>query len=96
MYRFFPLLTLLAFLLLSPLAPAEKIYIDNSYRKAAASGIVLPRRGSTMKQVRAGFGKPRKIHPAVGNPPITRWEYSRFIVYFERNRVITSVLKHPR
>ena len=30
---------------------------------------------------------------AVGNPPITRWEYPSFVVFFENNIVLHSVVK---
>jgi hypothetical protein len=30
----------------------------------------------------------------VGEPPITRWDYDKFVVVFEYNRVIHSVTKH--
>lgn len=46
----------------------------------------------TMAQVEQKFGQPQKKLPAVGNPPITRWIYKNYVVYFERNRVIHSVV----
>ena len=30
--------------------------------------------------------------PALGNPPITRWDYPQFSVYFENDRVLHTVL----
>ena len=30
--------------------------------------------------------------PAVGKPPISRWEYPGFVVYFEHDHVIHSVV----
>lgn len=33
-------------------------------------------------------------HLAVGQPPITRWDYRSFSVYFEYDHVINSVLHH--
>jgi len=30
---------------------------------------------------------------AVGDPPISRWEYADFTVYFEYDRVVHAVLK---
>ncbi|MBK9130674.1 MAG: hypothetical protein IPM20_03385 [Gammaproteobacteria bacterium] len=50
-----------------------------------------PARATTMGTVEQAFGKPDKILPAVGNPPITRWIYPDFTVYFERQYVIHSV-----
>lgn len=56
----------------------------------------VPTRGMTMARVRSHYGKPNAREPAVGNPPYTRWKYAHFIVYFEDNRVIDSVIPgHP-
>ena len=37
---------------------------------------------------------PTTEHPSVGNPPITRWDYREFSVYFEHTHVINSVRHH--
>jgi len=58
-----------------------------------AEPVKLPPRGSNMSSVEASFGAPANREPAVGTPPITRWEYSNFIVYFENEHVIHSVVK---
>ncbi len=50
-----------------------------------------PARGMTMDKVEATYGAPSRRIPAVGEPPITRWEYPGFVVYFEYNRVIHAV-----
>jgi hypothetical protein len=52
-----------------------------------------PRSGQTMDKVKEIFGEPQKQAPAVGDPPITRWIYQDFTVYFEYDRVIHAV-KH--
>jgi hypothetical protein len=44
-----------------------------------------------MTQVQAKFGAPVTKHDAVGLPPITRWDYPGFSVFFEHDRVIDSV-----
>ncbi len=77
-------------------AAAEVVTVGNSYDQAAQRGIEMPANGMTMKRVERWFGTPIKKYPPVGNPPITRWEYPNYIVYFEYDRVITSVLKHRR
>jgi hypothetical protein len=38
------------------------------------------------------FGKPNEMLAPVGDPPITRWVYDRYTVYFEYSYVIHSVL----
>jgi len=50
-----------------------------------------PARGMTMARVESAFGAPANRVPAVGQPPITRWEYPGFVVYFEHNHVIHTV-----
>ena len=58
----------------------------------AASGVRRPVRGQSMQLVMRRFGEPDSILHAVGNPPITRWVYHGFTVYFENRQVITSVI----
>lgn len=60
----------------------------------------LPHRGLTMRQVEKKWGAPqRKLPPRGGDsklhPLINRWEYRGFIVYFEHDHVIHSVLNTP-
>lgn len=60
----------------------------------------LPTRGMTMAQVKAKYGEPLKVLPTRGGgskfqPPINRWEYGTYIVFFEHNHVIHSVLRTP-
>lgn len=62
-----------------------------------------PARGMTMAQVLKRFGPPqRRMAPSPRTaqgplkPPIVRWVYADYIVYFERNRVIHTVITHPR
>ena len=56
-----------------------------------ASSVATPARGSSMAQVEAKFGAPQAKHEAVGNPPIARWDYPQFTVYFENSHVIHAV-----
>lgn len=52
----------------------------------------LPRRSMTMAQVRQRHGEPRVRHKTVGDPPITRWDYAGFSVFFEHDRVLHAVV----
>ena len=52
----------------------------------------VPTNGMTSADVRARFGAPKKTFSAVGNPPITRWQYERWSVYFEYEVVLFTVL----
>src|SRR3984893_11013644 len=72
-------------------ARAETIAVDNGIA-VKESDVATPARGMTMDQVATKFGAPVSKTPAVGNPPISRWEYPGFVVYFEREHVIHSVV----
>lgn len=65
-------------------------------RVEAKAGIDVPQKSSTMNQVRVKYGDPMNEYGAVGEPPITRWVYADFIVYFEHQHVITTVLKKSK
>lgn len=76
-------------------AVAETLVVNDQVqvRKAEAP---VPKRGLTMDEVQKDFGAPVTRHPAVGGgsahqPPITRWDYKGFSVFFEKDRVIDSV-----
>jgi hypothetical protein len=76
---------------LAGLAQADIVAVDNGIAVKESDGIA-PARGMTMSQVASKFGAPATKVPAVGNPPISRWEYPGFVVYFERDHVIHSVV----
>ncbi len=82
---------LLAAVLASGVAQAETIAVDNGIA-VKESDVATPRRGMTMNQVATKFGSPVTKVPAVGKPPISRWEYPGFVVYFESEHVIHSVV----
>ncbi|WP_266157176.1 hypothetical protein [Dyella silvatica] len=70
------------------------------HRVQQENGMNLPSRGMSMAQVEQKYGAPqRKLSPRGGDsqkhPTINRWDYSNFIVYFERSHVIHSVLNTP-
>lgn len=52
-----------------------------------------PERGMTAARVEQRFGAPDRKVAAVGDPPISRWVYRDFVVYFEYDRVIHAVVK---
>lgn len=76
-------------------AKAEILLVE---RVAASRSLVMPARGLSMGQIEARHGSPTaKLAPVGGGhplrPPITRWVYPAYIVYFERNKVIDAVAK---
>ena len=53
----------------------------------------VPKNGLKMQDVEQQYGAPvEKLNP-VGEPPITRWIYPEFTVYFENNTVLHSVIR---
>ncbi|WP_461516193.1 hypothetical protein [Porticoccus sp.] len=85
------LLPLVALLSL-PLA-AEQVVIPVGQQAAEKQGIQRPTPGIHKDKVREQFGEPLSMHEAVGDPPISSWEYADFLVYFEHDLVLHSVLK---
>jgi len=88
------LLPVLALTLLPAAAAADLLTIEAV--QEAASSVKMPQNGMTMAMVEKWFGPPRQKLPPVGDPPITRWEYPEYTVYFEYDKVITSVYKHKK
>ncbi|BFM11493.1 hypothetical protein R50072_16460 [Simiduia litorea] len=82
----------LTLLVIAPITLAEEIAIPVGHQ--GISGLDLPKKGLTMTQVESAHGSAAVKHEATGQPPITRWEYDNYIVYFEGDRVIHSVLRH--
>ena len=77
-----------------PVAHADMLLIQ---RATVAQKQDLPKRGASMAQVEARYGAPQKKFAAVGGgsphtPPITRWQYETFSVYFENSHVVDAVL----
>lgn len=54
----------------------------------------MPARGMHARDVETNFGAPLEKIPPVGEPPISRWVYPDYTVYFEHQYVIHSVPKH--
>jgi hypothetical protein len=50
-----------------------------------------PPRGITMVEVEQLLGPPHAKSEPVGEPPITKWQYPKFNVYFEFDKVLHSV-----
>lgn len=73
-----------------PAANGDVLLID-SMERATQSVPARPARGVTMASVEASFGAPDRREGPVGDPPITRWDYADFTVYFEHDRVIHAV-----
>ena len=61
----------------------------------------LPVKGQTMAEVARHYGEPQLKHAPAGgdapkHPPITRWDYAGFSVFFEHSHVVDTVVPgHP-
>ncbi len=58
-----------------------------------AERMQLPVNGMSKDDVRSRYGAPAQTHAPVGDPPITRWDYEQWSVYFEYDLVLFTVLK---
>ena len=55
-----------------------------------------PPRGMTKSRVLARYGKPVSQSGPVGQPPISRWDYPDYRLYFEYDHVLHAVVPdHP-
>lgn len=55
---------------------------------------LLPQRGMSQHAVEQAFGTPDETRPPVGQPPIERWVYADFTVYFEGDYALHAVSHH--
>ena len=76
---------------LAPLAVAQNL--DMQGTADARQDDARPSRGMTQARVESVYGAPQNRTSPVGDPPISRWEYSDFVVFFEYDRVIHAVVK---
>lgn len=69
---------------------ADTLLIEriDAARPAAAE---RPTRGMSKEQVTSRWGAPASKTAAVGQPPISRWEYPGFVVFFEYDHVLHTV-----
>ena len=70
-------------------ALADVLLID---RIESAPAMQTPAKGISMSQVRQQYGDPVTTRAAIGMPPITRWEYEGFSVFFEDDTTLHSVI----
>jgi hypothetical protein len=87
------LLLFLTLVLIGTAQASADVLLIESIQSAPA--VETPRNGLTMEQVRQQFGEPASEIPAIGEPPISRWEYTGFSVFFENDLVLHSVIQHP-
>jgi len=72
---------------------ADTLEISVSQQAPELQDIHRPTSGMTKEGVQQVWGAPMNISGPVGTPPIERWTYAEFAVYFEFETVLHSVLK---
>ena len=85
-------MTCMLLALVAGAARADTLLIDG-VESDAQSASARPKSGMTMTAVESTYGAPAQRHATVGQPPITRWDYPNFSVYFEHERVIHAVVR---
>ena len=88
-----PIMLLSSVLGSTTLVHAETLSIINAPANSS-EGIQRPERGQTQQEVENFFGSPLEKIDAVGQPPISRWVYEKYTVYFEDEYVIHSAVHH--
>ena len=78
---------------LAGFASAESLQMGGTENASRFEHEGKPSRGMTQARVEADYGQPSSRDAAVGDPPISRWEYADFVVFFEYDRVIHAVTK---
>lgn len=74
-------------------ASAQNLQMTEAPAARAAGS--LPTRGMSMAEVERRFGAPGAKVAPVGRPPISRWAYPGFVVFFEYDHVVHAVARTP-
>ncbi len=77
-------------LILTALSASADVLLIQQVRQGGR--LDLPPNGMSMNEVEAAYGTPQEKRAAVGDPPISRWVYDRWSVYFEWDRSLYTVL----
>lgn len=72
-------------------AIAEEIRIPVGEQAKTQAAVDMPTKGMSKERVKSLFGEALEEVPAKGQPPISRWRYQDFTVYFDSNTVIHCV-----
>lgn len=80
-----------------PEGPVPEIVVTTE-ASAPASTPVVPQKGMSKSAVSSQYGAPQAKRPPVGGasrqqPPITRWDYDGYSVFFEYDHVVDTVIR---
>jgi hypothetical protein len=85
-----------ALLALAAVAAAGTVPVTPALADDPPAAVAAPRerpaRGMPKAQVEAKYGAPASRTEAVGQPPISRWDYPGMTVFFEHDHVVHAVL----
>jgi hypothetical protein len=87
----FKSIAVIAFLVTAGTVAADVLLIEEVRERMQRD---LPDNGLTKSDVEQRYGRPNERRAPVGEPPISRWLYDDYSVYFEHDLVIESVLNH--
>lgn len=73
-------------------AHADVLKMPGDTMPQVATSPGAPERGMSKYQVEQAYGAPQSIEGPIGSPPIYRWDYPGYSVYFEQNYVLHSVV----
>lgn len=82
-------IVIMAFLMATVSAAADVLLIEEVRERMLRD---LPSNGLSKSEVEQRYGRPNERRAPVGEPPISRWLYDEYSVYFEHDLVIESVL----
>ncbi len=83
----------LCLMVMTSLSYGQTILIPVGSQVNKTINTTLPDKGLSQAEVVARYGEPAYQSAATGEPPISRWTYPTFSVYFEGDTVIHSVIK---
>lgn len=79
--------------LMASATTADELRIPVGSQASDKTDLAKPRQGTSKADVERQFGEPIEWTDAVGEPPISSWEYPDYIIYFEHDLVLHTVLK---
>lgn len=86
-----PLAVMLTLAIQTQSVIGEEIRIPVGEQAKTQPAVDMPTKGMSKERVKSLFGEPLEEAPPKGQPPISRWKYEEFTVYFDSNTVIHCV-----
>ena len=87
------LITIFITFMFAQITFAERLKTPVGSQAANKKHMAIPERGKTKQDIKRQFGEPQARTSAVGEPPISSWQYQDYVTYFEHDKVIHSVFR---